>query len=109
MDMTVYPDFDVDAELDRAYANIDYHKAQVRYYENQVAHLKRARDEQHELQRMYGDRRVTYDVSAVSDPDVGYIADHQVKHDAPVLTSADLDEVDFARYVEDEEPEPGYV
>lgn len=31
MDMTVYPDFDVNAELDRAMSNVEYHKAQVRY------------------------------------------------------------------------------
>lgn len=110
MDMTVYPDFDVDAELERAQANIDYHRAQVRYFESQVKHLKRAQDEQMERQRMYTDvsrHAVAFDAS---DVEVSYIADVQVHEDAPRLGPDDLDEeVDFARYTIDDEPEPSWV
>ena len=138
MDMTVYPDFDVDAELDRAQSHVDYHKAQVRYYESQVAHLKRARAEKQELQRMYGDREVAYDDAEI---DVSYLndgsaADYEVAYgderdaqfyevgaNGEMVASSeeevadDLDqdeteyltEVDYARHMDEPAPDPSYV
>lgn len=111
MDMTVYPDFDVKAELDRAQSNVDYHKAQVRYFESQVKHLKRARDEQMELQRVYGTREVEFDAS---DIDVSYISDARIDPRAPELDVRDLPEeelveIDLSRYLPEDEPDPGYV
>lgn len=106
MDMTVYPDFDVNAELDRAVSNVEYHKAQVRYFENQVKHLKRARDEQMELQRVYGRQDVEFDASEI---DVSFIADARIDPSRPLPQEGDVDEVDLSVYAPDEEPEPGYV
>lgn len=53
IDTTVYPAFNVNSELDRARASAEYHRAQARYYEDQVRLLTDAAEEQRELEYLY--------------------------------------------------------
>lgn len=68
MDLNVYPDFDIDAELARAEASVSYHEAQADYFRAQIKHLRKAKDEQMELQRQY-------EVGDFADPEGMFITD----------------------------------
>lgn len=89
MDMNIYPDFDVDAELKRAESSVAYHDSQAEYFRSQVKALRKAKAEQMEMQFVYDD-----DVPVIND-DRFELSQARISRSWDVSPTEDREPLDF--------------